>query len=90
MANRAVVGLDRNPGTIRIARGLAPALGLTNATFDAGDVTETARFDDASFDGAIEFAGLTFDLYLQRLHGGDQLTVGYLKTIFALSGKGGK
>jgi SAM-dependent methyltransferase len=62
-ANRAVVGLDRNPGTIRIARGLAPALGLTNATFDAGDVTETARFDDASFDAVWIWNAL---IYVER------------------------
>lgn len=49
-ANREVIGLDRNEGAINIARGMCARLGLTNATFFTGDVTDTSRFEDESFD----------------------------------------
>jgi ubiquinone/menaquinone biosynthesis C-methylase UbiE len=61
--NREVVGLDKNKGSINIAKGLADYLGLKNTTFYDGDVSETKKFGDASFDAVWIWAAL---IYVER------------------------
>jgi ubiquinone/menaquinone biosynthesis C-methylase UbiE len=53
-----VTGIDHDPAHIEAAKALAAELGVTNATFQVGDVL-SLPWEDAQFDGAFENDVLT-------------------------------